>query len=228
LIELTPLKNPEPGAIIPNMGVLKDSGEVGYTVSGSGIADALFNRVQQRVLGILFANTDRSFYSNEIVGMAESGTGAVFRELKRLAEAGIVTVEKIGRQKHYQANPACPVFNELRGLVLKTVGLVDVLHGALARVADEVSAAFVYGSVAKGTDTADSDIDLLVVSDDLSYAQLYEALEGATRQLGRTVNPTVYTRAEFDQRRREENAFVTRMLEQPKLWILGNENALES
>jgi predicted nucleotidyltransferase len=222
------LKNPGLGAIIPNMGVISDSGEAGYVVSGSGIADALFNRVQQRVLGILFGNPGRSFYSNELVDLAESGTGAVFRELKRLADAGLVTVEKVGRQKHYQANPACPVFGELRGLILKTVGLVDVLRRALAPVASGVSAAFVYGSVAKGTDTADSDIDLLVVSEDLSYAQLYEALEGAARQLGRTANPTVYTRAEFDQRRREENAFVTRMLEQPKLWILGNADALET
>lgn len=222
------LKNPELGAIIPSMGVIRDSGEVGYSASGSGIADALFNRVQQRVLGILFGNPRRSFYSNELVAMAESGTGAVFRELKRLADAGIVTVEKIGRQKHYQANPACPVFGELRGLIMKTVGLVDVLHTALFPLSGKVSTAFVYGSVAKGSDTADSDIDLLVVSDDLSHAQIYEALEGATLQLGRTVNPTVYTHAEFNQRRQEENAFISRILAQPKRWILGNPNELEA
>jgi predicted nucleotidyltransferase len=222
------LKNPVLGAIIPNMGVIKDSGEAGYAVSGSGIADALFNRVQQRVLGILFGNPGRSFYSNELVGMAESGTGAVFRELRRLAEAGIVTVEKIGRQKHYQANPECPVFEELRGLVLKTVGLGDVLRAALAPLSNRVSLAFVYGSVAKGSDTADSDIDLLVVSEDLSYAQLYEALEEATVQLGRMVNPTVYTHAELNQRRQETNAFITRILEQPKLWILGNPNEFQA
>jgi predicted nucleotidyltransferase len=222
------LKNPELGAIIPNMGVIKDSGEAGYAVSGCGIADALFNRVQQRVLGILFGNPDRSFYSNELVSMAESGTGAVFRELRRLAEAGIVTVEKIGRQKHYQANPECPVFDELRGLVLKTVGLGDMLRAALAPLSKTISLAFVYGSVAKGSDTADSDVDLLVVSDDLSYAQLYEALEDAIRQLGKVVNPTVYTRAEFSQRQRDENAFIARVLKQPKIWILGNPNELQA
>lgn len=222
------LKNPVLGAIIPNMGVIKDSGEVRYAASNSGIADALFNRVQQRVLGILFGNPGRSFYSNELVNMAGSGTGAVFRELKRLADAGIVTVEKIGRQKHYQANPECPVFDELRGLIMKTIGLVDVLRTALAPLADRISMAFVYGSVAKGIDTSDSDIDLLVISDDLSHAQLYEALEDATRQLGRTVNPTVYTRTEFDHRRHAGNAFVTRMLEQPKLWILGSPDEFEA
>ena len=216
------------GAIVPNMGVVRDSGEVGYVTAGGGVADALFNRVQQRVLGILFGNSARSFYSNEIVSLAGSGTGAVFRELRRLADAGIVTVEKIGRQKHYQANPECPVFDELRRLVLKTVGLVDVLRVALAPLAGRIELAFVYGSVAKGSDTADSDIDLLVVSDDLSHAQLFEALEEATGQLGRTVNPTVYSRAEFDQRRRDENAFITRVFEQPKLWVRGNANALEA
>ena len=222
------MKNPRLGVIVPNIGVIRDSGEVGYIAAGGCVADALFNRVQQRVLGILFGNPARSFYSNEIVSLAGSGTGAAFRELKRLADAGIVTVEKIGRQKHYQANPECPVFDELRGLVLKTVGLVDVLRAALAPLAGRIELAFVYGSVAKGSDTADSDIDLLVVSDDLSHAQLFEALEEATGQLGRTVNPTVYSRAEFNQRQRGENAFITRVVEQPKLWVLGNANALEA
>lgn len=222
------LKNLVLGVIIPNMGAIKDSGEYGYAASGSGIADALFNRVQQRVLGILFGNPGRSFYSNELVAMAESGTGAVFRELKRLAEAGIVTVEKIGRQKHYQANPKCPVFDELRGLVLKTIGLVDVLRAALAPLADRMSQAFVYGSVARRADTAASDIDLLIVSDELTYAELFENLEDATRQLGRTVNPTVYTRTEFDQRRREESSFIKKVRARPKLWIIGDADEFEA
>lgn len=210
------------------MGVIKDSGEVEYAASGSGIADALFNRVQQRVLGILFSNPGRSYYSNELVAMAESGTGAVFRELRRLADSGIVTVEKIGRQKHYRANPDCPVFEELRGLVLKTIGLVDVLRTALAPLADKVALAFVYGSIANRTDTADSDIDLLVVSDELTHGELFEALEEANRLLRRVVNPSVYSPAEFEQRRSEGNAFVRKVLEKPKLWIVGSDHELEA
>jgi hypothetical protein len=97
----------------------------------SGIADALFSKVQQRVLAVLFGNPGRSFYANEVIGLAGSGTGAVQRELARLEAAGLVTVTRIGKQKHYQANAAAPVFEELRGLVLKSTGLVDVMRDAL-------------------------------------------------------------------------------------------------
>src|SRR5437867_609450 len=129
-----------------------------------GVADALFAKVQQRVLGVLFGNPRRSFYANEVTALARSGTGAVQRELRRLEASGLVTVTRVGNQKHYQANPGSPVFEELRALVLKTVGLADVLRAALAPVSRDIRAAFVYGSIAKGNDTAASDIDLMVVS----------------------------------------------------------------
>jgi len=119
-----------------------------------GVADALFAKVQQRVLGVLFGNPRRSFYANEVIALAHSGTGAVQRELARLEDAGLVTVTRVGKQKHYQANAASPVFEELRGLVLKTSGLADLLREALAPVERRIRAAFVYGSIAKGEDTA--------------------------------------------------------------------------
>src|SRR5688572_23900594 len=150
-----------------------------------GLADALFAKVQQRVLGVLFGNPGRSFYANEVISLARSGTGAVQRELVRLEAAGLVTANRIGKQKHYQANQASPVFQELRGLVLKTSGLVDVLRDALAPTSGVIRAAFVYGSVAKGSDTAASDIDLMVIADDLTYADLFAALEDASSRLGR-------------------------------------------
>jgi predicted nucleotidyltransferase len=192
----------------------------------SGIADALFNKVRQRVLGVLFGNPGRSFYANEVIALAGSGTGAVQRELAGLETAGLVTVTRVGNQKHYQANAAAPVFEELRGLVLKTSGLADVLRDALAPLETQISAAFVYGSVAKRQDTAKSDIDLMVVSDSLSYADLFAVLEEATRQLGRTVNPTVYSRQALEKRVREDNAFIKRVLAQPKLWVIGGEHGL--
>ena len=192
----------------------------------SGIADVLFTKVQQRVLGVLFGNPDRSFYANEVIALAGSGTGAVQRELARLEAAGLVTVTRLGKQKHYQANAAAPVFEELRGLVLKTSGLADVLRGALAPLAAQISAAFIYGSVAKRQDTAKSDIDLMVVSDSLSYADLFAALEEATNRLGRPVNPTVYSRQELDKRIRAGNAFIKRVLAQAKLWVIGEELGL--
>ena len=187
-----------------------------------GIADALFTKVQQRVLGVLFGNPGRSFYANEVIALAGSGTGAVQRELTHLESAGLVTVTRVGKQKHYQANAAAPVFEELRGLVLKTSGLADVLRAALAPLEARISAAFVYGSVAKGQDTAQSDIDLMVVSDSLAYADLFAALEESTNRLGRTVNPTVYSQQELDKRVLEGNAFLTRVLAQPRLWLMGD------
>ena len=189
-------------------------------------ADALFPAVRQRVLAVLFGSPDRSFYANELIALARSGTGAVQRELASLLAAGLITVRDRGNQKHYQANAASPVFAELRGLVLKTVGLADVLRAALAPLEDQVAAAFVYGSVARQQDTAASDVDVLIVSDALGYAEVFGALEGAAQTLGRTINPTLYTRAELARRRAQDNAFVTRVLDQPRIWLMGDEEVL--
>jgi len=191
-----------------------------------GLGDALFAKVQQRVLGVLFGNSRRSFYANEVIGLASSGTGAVQRELARLEAAGLVTVTRMGKQKHYQANASSPVFEELRALILKTFGLAGVLRAALEPVSSDIRAAFVYGSIAKGQDTAMSDIDLMVVSDRLTYADLFTALEDAARRLGRKVSPTVYSSKELSRRVKQDNAFVTRLLAQPKLWLIGDESAL--
>ena len=189
-------------------------------------ADALFPAVRQRVLAVLFGSPDRSFYANELIALARSGTGAVQRELASLLAAGLVTVRDQGNQKHYQANAASPVFAELRGLVLKTVGLADVLRAALAPLEDQVAAAFVYGSVARQQDTAASDVDVLIVSDALGYAEVFGALESAAQTLGRIINPTLYTRAELARRRAQDNAFVTRVLDQPRIWLMGDEEVL--
>jgi predicted nucleotidyltransferase len=193
-----------------------------------GLADALFAKVQQRVLGVLFGNPGRSFYANEVIGLAHSGTGAVQRELARLEAAGLVTATRIGKQKHYQANQASPVFQELRALVLKTSGLVDVLREALAPAEGLIRAAFVYGSVAKGEDRAASDIDLMVIGDDLTYADLFAALEDASTRLGRKIAPTIYSPTELARRMKQDNSFVTRVLDQPKLWLIGGERDLAS
>ena len=192
------------------------------------MANALFSKVRQRVLAVLFGNPGRSFYANEVIALAQSGTGAVQRELASLSEAGLLTVRRQGNQKHYQANADAPIFAELRGLVLKTMGLADVLRGALAPLAPQIAQAFVYGSVANHQDTAASDIDVMVVSEDLSYADVFGALESTTATLGRKVNPTLYTPAEVAKRTSQDNAFVTRVLQQPKIWLIGNEEALNA
>ena len=191
------------------------------TPSPSSTADALFPKVRQRVLAVLFSAPDRSFYTNEVIGLAQSGAGAVQRELADLAGAGLLTVRKQGNQKHFQANAASPVFAELRGLVLKTMGLADVLRAALAPLAPQIERAFVFGSIAKQQDTAESDVDLLVVSDTLGYGDVFAALEGASQTLGRTINPALYSAADFRARQQGDNAFINRVMQQPKIWLIG-------
>jgi predicted nucleotidyltransferase len=196
---------------------------INSTPSPSSTGDALFPKVRQRVLAVLFSAPDRSFYTNEVIGLAQSGAGAVQRELADLAGAGLLTVRKQGNQKHFQANAASPVFAELRGLVLKTMGLADVLRVALAPLAPQIERAFVFGSMARQQDTAASDVDLLVVSDTLGYGDVFAALEGASQTLGRTINPALYTAADFQARLQGDNAFVNRVMQQPKIWLIGQE-----
>jgi hypothetical protein len=132
--------------------------------ASASLANALFPKVRQRVLAVLFGTPDRSFYANEVIALAQSGTGAVQRELLALSEAGLLLVSKQGNQKHYQANASAPVFSELRGLVLKTMGLADVMRTALAPLAAQIDIAFIYGSVARQEDSAHSDVDVMIVS----------------------------------------------------------------
>ena len=197
-------------------------------LASSALADALFPKVRQRVLAVLYGTPDRSFYANEVIALAQSGTGAVQRELAGLSEAGLLTVRKQGNQKHYQANASAPVFAELRGLVLKTMGLADVLRTALAPLAAQIDAAFIYGSVARQQDTAQSDVDVMIVSGTLGYGEVFGALEAATVSLGRKVNPTLYSPADWALRLDSDNAFATRVWQQPKIWLIGNEAQLHA
>lgn len=210
--------------LVPIMGISKNLAP--RKPRAASLADALFSGTQQRVLAWLFGQPERSFYATELIGLAGAGSGAVQRELARLAQSGLVTARAVGNQKHYQANPAAPIYAELCGIVQKTVGLAEPLREALAPLAERIQAAFVYGSVAKREDTASSDIDLMLVSDDLAYADLYAALEAATQRLGRTVNPTIYTPQELAKRVKRKEAFAMRVLAQPKLWLIGAEDAL--
>lgn len=209
------------GSNIPRMG-RKQNGPEGR--QAGSLADALFSKTQQRVLGLLFGQPERSFYATELIGLLGVGSGAVQRELSRLEQSGLLTVRRLGTQKHYQANPDSPLFGELRSIARKTVGLAEPLREALAPLTKKIVAAFVYGSIAKRKDTATSDIDLMVVSDSLTYGDVFAVLEEAQLKLGRTISPTVYSRPELHRRLKERNAFVTRLLAQPKIWVIGSEN----
>ena len=213
---------PTSGMIVPILGVKAGSSRS----RRRSLADALFTKTQQRVLGVLFGHPERSFYASELIRDAGTGSGAAQRELAKLEESGLIVGRRVGNQKHYQANAASPLFSELRSIMLKTVGLADPLRAALQPLSSAIRAAFVYGSVAKTTDQSASDIDLMIISDSLTYGEVFGALERVARTLGRKVNPTVYTAAEFSKRAGAENAFVTRVLEQPKLWVIGSEHDL--
>ncbi|MBI3526613.1 MAG: helix-turn-helix domain-containing protein [Betaproteobacteria bacterium] len=192
--------------------------------AGTSLADALFSSIQQRVLAYLFGQPERSFFATELIKLVGGGSGAVQRELARLEDSGLVTVTRVGTQKHYQANPKSPIFSELCAIAQKTVGLAEPLRDALKPLAKHISAAFVYGSVAKKQDAAASDIDLMVVSGNLAYADLFAALEDVSARLGRKVNPTVYSPQELAKRMKQGNAFVTRVWAQPKIWLVGGES----
>jgi predicted nucleotidyltransferase len=192
---------------------------------GSGLADVLFTPVQQRLLGLLFGQPERTFQSAELIRLAGSGTGAAHRLLTRLADSGLVHVTRLGNQKHYQANRDSPIFSELHGLVVKTSGLAGPLRAALSPLAKRIRAAFVYGSVAKGTDRAASDIDLMVIADDVDYADVFSALQAAEGTLGRTVNPNVMSLAEW-RRKRKQAGFVSRIAGQPRLFLIGSDDDL--
>ena len=191
----------------------------------SSLADALFTSTQQSVLSFLFGQPGRSFYVTQIMALAKSGRGAVQRELSRLSKSGLVTVKNVGTQKHYHANPDSPLFTELCSIIRKTVGLEEPLRAAIASLPGEIRLALIYGSIAKRADTSTSDIDLLIVADDLTLEKTYTALAPVEKLIERRVNPTLYTSREFDQRRKKKNAFLMRVLDGPTIALKGSIDA---
>jgi predicted nucleotidyltransferase len=192
------------------------------------LSNALFSKVQQRVLALIYGHPQRSFYTSEIVRTVQSGSGAVERELSRLERSGLVSIERIGNQKHYRANRQSPIFEELRGLVSKTIGLAEPLRESLQPYAAAIKAAFVYGSVAKGTDTARSDIDLMVIGDELNYSDLYTATQSAQDKLRRKVNPLFLSWKDWQRKAQDQGSVVSKISDAPKIFILGSEEDLHA
>ncbi len=222
---------PNLGIIVPDMG-MNDSlrpgkvSEAAARYAAASLSGALFTATQQRVLACLFGESGRSYAVNELIQATGAGSGAVQRELARLAGSGLLTVEHVGNQKRYRANPDAPIHDELVSIVRKTFGLAEPLREALAPLSDRIHAAFLYGSIAKGSDTARSDIDLMVIADDLAYAEIMLALHPVAERLGRPINPTVYARDELRSRLDAGNSFVGRVLQQPRQWLIGGEDDL--
>ncbi len=190
------------------------------------MADALFPETRQRVLMLFFGQPERAFTTKEVIELVGSGTGAVQRELERLVASGLVSCIANGRTKLYQAERASPIFEELTSIVEKTVGIPELIASALTKLRGKIQFAVLFGSVAKATDTARSDVDVLIVADDLALEDAFEALQPAEARLGRRVSPTMYTSEEFLHRRRTNNPFLTKVLAGQHVVLIGSEDAV--
>ncbi|HEY2250184.1 MAG TPA: nucleotidyltransferase domain-containing protein [Planctomycetaceae bacterium] len=208
---------PKMDTIVPIMGTVMASPSIG---------GALFGKTQRGLLRLFFLRPEQSFYLRQIVRTAEVGQGAAQRELARWVEAGLLVRMQRGNQVHYQANPACPVFTELKSLAVKTVGVADVIRDALANLPERIHVAFVHGSVARGTEKADSDVDLVVIGT-ASFGEVTAAIQAAQQSLGREINPTVYPVHEFRTKLRSKHHFVTSLMETPRIYVVGGDRELK-
>jgi uncharacterized protein len=189
------------------------------------LATTLFGKTRRTVLALLYSHVDESFYLRQLTRTAGAGMGAVQRELKALVDAGIINRKVQGRQIYFQANPLSPVFEELKSLIIKTVGVADVLRAALAPLAERIDVAFIYGSIARGGERKGSDVDILIVGN-VTFAEIVSTLSRAQETLRREINPTVYPRAEFLTKVRAGHHFISTVLHDDKIFLIGDQDRL--
>ncbi len=189
--------------------------------------DHIFPKARQRLLGILLPQPNQEFYLRELIRRSGLGQGSVQQELASLTKAGIILRRKDGNRVYYRANVSAPIYSELKGLMLKTAGLADVLRNALKPEAGRIGFAFVYGSVARGDESAQSDIDLMVIGT-VSFRRLSEIVGSAQEYLGREINPTIYSKSEFLAKLKDGHHFCRSIVREPKLFILGEEDEFKS
>jgi predicted nucleotidyltransferase len=190
-----------------------------------GLADLLFGRTRGAVLALLYGRPDQSFYTREIAREVDASVGAVQRELENLSKVGLIVRKSIGSQVFYQVNRDASIFAELRALINKTIGIFGVLRSALQPLSKQIVAAFVYGSVAREEETAHSDVDLLVIGK-ATLDQVLSRLSSAEKAIGRSINPTVYSVAEFKSKLAAENHFLTSVMKGQKVFLLGDADEL--
>ena len=196
----------------------------GYIIDPLG--RALFGKTRRAVLALFLGNEERSFYLRSVARQVSAGHGAVQRELSRLVDAGILERSVDGRQVYFRVNRECPIFTELRGLMLKTAGAAGVLREHLSRLAERIRVAFLFGSIAKGTGMRASDVDVMVIGD-VSFGEVVQALLPAQDQLSREVNAIVYPPREFSRKLAARHHFLTRVLDDAKVFLIGDESDLK-
>jgi predicted nucleotidyltransferase len=189
------------------------------------LSSLLFSEYRKRILGLLLLNPEASYHVRELARLTNTAAGTLHKELTKLTAGGILQSKKVGNQVHYSANMQCPIFNELASILRKTSGLVDVLAEALSSVQHQISMAFVFGSVARGEQQTNSDVDVMLIGD-LSFGDAVQCLHNTQTILQREINPVVYSIHEFEQRIKSNDSFIKEILDKPKLFIIGTENEL--
>ena len=189
------------------------------------IGTSLFGKGRRNVLGVLFTQPAGAMYLREIIAAVGGGQGQVQRELENLHRAGLIRREKRANQVYYSPNPDAPVYEELKAIAFKTFGVADVLRELLRPLANRIAVAFIYGSVARAEERAGSDVDVMIVGD-IKFSAAVLALKPAEVRLRRNVNPSVYSRRELRSRLREKGGFLQRVIEEPKLFLIGNDRDL--
>ncbi len=191
----------------------------------TGLADLLFGRTRGAVLALLYGRSDQSFYTRQIAREVNASVGAVQRELENLSKVGLIVRKSVGSQVFYQANRDAPIFREMQALVNKTIGIFSIFRSALQPLSKRIDVAFVYGSVAREQETAQSDVDLMVVGK-ATLDEVLSRLSTIEKSIGRPVNPTVYSVAEFKSKLASGNHFLTAVLKGQKVFLLGDEHEL--
>lgn len=180
---------------------------------------------RRQVLSLLLLHPERRLHVREIARLTGTAAGTLNKELTRLHEVGLLNRERVGNQVQYSANRSHQIYPELAGILRKTVGLADVLIEALTPLANEVKVAFVFGSIARGTETTGSDIDLLIIGG-WDFGSVVDGLHPAQEQLGREINPKVFSAREWKAKLRSRDPFVREVLAQPKIFLIGTEDEL--
>lgn len=193
--------------------------------TSTGLADLLFGQTRGAILALLYGRANQTFYTRQIAREVDASVGAVQRELENLTKVGLVVRTSLGSQVFYQANRDAPVFSEMRALVNKTVGIFSILRSALHPLSKRIALAFVYGSVAREADTANSDVDLMVVGA-ATVDDVLSHLASVEKSLGRPINPTVYSPSEFKAKIADGNHFLKAVLKGQKVFLLGDEDEL--
>ncbi len=189
------------------------------------LSSLLFSDYRRRVLGLLLLHPDTSYHVRELARVTGTSAGTLHKELTKLTHGGVLRRQEVGNQVRYSADRNCPVFEELASILRKTSGLVDVLVAALSSVEKNIVLAFMFGSVARGEQQSNSDVDVMLVGD-LGFAAAVQVLHPVQATLRREINPVVYSLNEFRRRAASDDSFIQEVLAQPKLFVVGNENEL--